>query len=74
MTAVIQIQPKPFKNAANEQRPFFEKWRSLSDEEIIERREEYHADMARGREFYERAWREWIDIGGEDVRITSPDR
>ena len=34
MTAEIQVQPEPFKKAANAQRDLFERWRGLSKEEI----------------------------------------
>ncbi len=71
-TAELQIQPAPFKRAADKGRQIFEKYRRFGNKIPASHKQEYEADVRRSREIYARAWQQWISSGGKDVRVARP--
>ena len=69
MTIELQVTPPPFKKAGDEQREIFEKYRDFGNEIPNELWPEYQKDLARSRQIFERAWKEWLTGSNNDPRV-----
>ena len=75
ITAEVQVQPEPFKRAAEAQREIFEKYREYAGKPLPDDLEiTAESDMRKSRDLFAEAWREWIVSGNADRRVGLPFR